>query len=225
MREHAISSGIGRRQSPIRGLTKSKTPKNAVVAAVWPLGKELYFELSRGPCQPSSTFTEGRARPVAIFTPRAAIPASAQATIIVSPSRTQRLLPRCQAIATMSSPEQHVLRPIAKPADRSHPVLRGAIRMRDDPMPNRVVKMKGGDDRERGEEQEEQPLPERRDSVHRKNAGCVSATAIFQSLSCNLQPAISCSSFAARSFSPRRHLGAAAWSIAMSRVSPRRRAR
>ena len=70
--------------------------------------------------------------------------------------------------------------------------------MPGDPMPDRLVEMKRGYDRERREEQDEQPLPERRDSFHREIAGCFSAIAIFQSLSCNLQPAISCSSSAGR---------------------------
>jgi hypothetical protein len=34
MREKAMSSGIGRQATPIRALTKSKTPKNAADAAV-----------------------------------------------------------------------------------------------------------------------------------------------------------------------------------------------
>ncbi len=56
MREAAMRSGMGRRQSPILGLTKRRTPKKPTVAAVWPLGKELYLELRRGPFQPSSCF-------------------------------------------------------------------------------------------------------------------------------------------------------------------------
>ena len=94
----------GERQSPILGLTKRRTPKKPTVAAVWPLGKELYLELRRGPFQPSSCLTEGRARPVAILAPRATRPARAQARSIVRPMRTQRLLPRYQATATRSKP-------------------------------------------------------------------------------------------------------------------------
>src|SRR6186713_1361760 len=99
MRDAAMSNGIGRRQSARRRLAKKRTPKKAVVAAVCPLGKELYFGLRRGPVHPSSCLTDGRARPVVIFSPRAAIPARAQARIIVRPMRTQRLFPRHHAIA------------------------------------------------------------------------------------------------------------------------------
>ena len=51
MRDAAMRSGIGNRQSAIRRLAKKRTTKNAVVAAVCPLGKELYFGLQRGPFQ------------------------------------------------------------------------------------------------------------------------------------------------------------------------------
>ena len=95
---------MGERARARRRLAKKRTPKKAVVAAVCPLGKELYFGLRRGPFQPSSCLTDGRARPVAIFKPRATIPARAQAMIIVRPICTQRLFPRKPAIAMMSKP-------------------------------------------------------------------------------------------------------------------------
>src|SRR5437762_6019290 len=104
MREAAIKRGIGRRDNPTRRLAKNSTPKKAVVVAVCPLGNELYFGFKRGPFQPSSCLTEGRARPVAILTPRATMPATAQATIIVRPTWIQRLLPRHAAIATITNP-------------------------------------------------------------------------------------------------------------------------
>src|SRR3954463_8362169 len=104
MREKAISIGITSNPIPIRQLANASVAKNAVDAAVCPEGKALYRALRRGPFQPASVWTFGRARPVAILTRRAKPPARAHAKIIAAKIRTQRLLPRQYAIPHKTKP-------------------------------------------------------------------------------------------------------------------------
>lgn len=85
---------MGRSTKPTRRRAKRSVPKNAVEAAVWPDGKELYLEPKRGPFQPASTLTVGRARPVAILSTRFVMPANAHAIIIATQIMIQRRLPR-----------------------------------------------------------------------------------------------------------------------------------
>ena len=216
--------GIGRRTKATRRLAKKRTPKKAVVAAVWPLGNELYLELKRGPFQPSSCLTDGRARPVATFSPRAAMPAIAQARIIVRAIRTQRLLPRHQARAARSNPAD-VRGPVAVAADVAHELFCRTAGVARHPLAHRRVEIKGGRNNANREQNDEDPFPDRRDFMHREFAGCFSALAIFESLSCNLQLAISGRSFAAACFFISPAPGCCRWWIGMSRVSPRPRAR
>src|SRR3979490_1368874 len=104
MRENAIRIGITKKPAPIRQLANARVAKNAVDAAVWPEGKELYRGLSRGPFHSVWVCTVGRARPVEILTTRAATPAKAHAIIIAAKIRCQCLLPRQDAIPSSTIP-------------------------------------------------------------------------------------------------------------------------
>src|SRR5437773_8434064 len=88
----------------MRQLAKARVAKNAVDKAVCPEGKALKRELSFGPFQVASVWTFGRARPVEIFTTRAASPAKAQAKTIAAKIRSHFLLPRQYATAIRTNP-------------------------------------------------------------------------------------------------------------------------
>ena len=224
MRDTAMSNGIGRKQSARRRLAKKRMPKKAVVAAVWPLGNELYFGLSRGPFHPSSCLTDGRARPVVIFSPRAAMPARAQRGSPLANAH-QRLLPAPPGDCHEEQASQDVLRPVAVAADAAHELFLPCGWNARSPRPDCAVEMKRRRDGDDSEQDDEQPFPDRRDFMHREFAGCFSAPAIFESLSCNLQLGISRRSFVGACFFISPAPGRCPWSTVMSRVSQRPRGR
>ncbi len=95
---------MSRHAAPIRQLANASVAKNAAEAAVCPDGKALKRDFKLGPFQVAVVSAAGRGRPVAIFTTRAAIPASAQARIIAITIRIHLLLPRHQANPSKINP-------------------------------------------------------------------------------------------------------------------------